>query len=398
MLKRDLYLQRIRPFYDSELIKVITGVRRCGKSVLLMQIQQELIELGIPQKRIVLLNFEDYRNRDLLEGEHLHQHIEQLFDSPGKRYILCDEIQNVKDFELVINSIRSTHDASIFLTGSNSRLLSGALASHLGGRTISLTMMPFTFQEFCTFKGVESGAQSLNEYKTWGGFPLVCSVETEEMKYAVLSNLYDSIVLKDIVLRNKITSAHMLERVLEYLIGSSSLTISGNTIAGSLKTANIPISAPTVYDYIKFCTEACILSKVERYDIRGKRALSFEEKIYVADLGFFQLKKNRVKEEFSLITETLIYNELIARGYRVYIGKTQKGEIDFIAQNQKEKCYIQVAYRLDSQQTIDREYGAFDSIHDHYPKYVISADEWTMGVQNGIVHIPLLKFLTTALH
>jgi predicted AAA+ superfamily ATPase len=258
-------------------------------------------------------------------------------------------------------------------------------------------MMPFTFQEFCEFKGIGHDSQSLREYVTWGGFPLVCSADTDDMRYAVLSNLYDSIVLKDIILRNKVSSPHLLENVLEYLIGSSSLTVSGNSIAYSLKKANLPISAPTVYEFIKFCTDACILSKVERYDIRGKKALSFEEKIYVADLGFFQLKKNRVKDEFSLVAETIVYNELIARGYQVYIGKTQKGEIDFIAQKQRKTCYVQVAYRLDSQNTIDREFGAYDSIKDHYPKYVISFDDVSLGDQNGIVHIPLHTFLTHAL-
>ena len=393
-VQRELYLARIRPFYDSELIKVITGVRRCGKSILLKQIRQELLDTGIELERITYLNFEDYELRALKNPDTFHAHMVGLLKPGMKHYLLCDEIQNVKDFELVVNSLRSTSDVSIFLTGSNARLLSGELATHLGGRTISLKMMSFSFSEFCTFSELPPDKSSLNEYMKWGGFPLVCSAGTEEMKYAVLSNLYDSIVLKDIIMQSKVSSAHVLEKVVEYLLSTSSSTISGSSIVKALKADNVKVSEPTVYDYIRYCEDACIISKVERFDIRGKKILSFEQKVYAADLGLFQLKKNRVKGEYGALMETLVFNELVGRGYQVYIGKTQNGEIDFIAMKEGKKVYIQVAYVLDSAKTIDREFGAFREIEDNYPKYVITYDDWRHSEVYGIIHLPLLTFLT----
>ena len=392
-VQRELYLRRIRPFYDSELIKVITGVRRCGKSILIKQIRQELLDTGIEPERITYLNFEDYTLRSLKESDTFHAHMVDLLNPKIKHYLLCDEIQNVKDFELVVNSLRSTFDVSIFLTGSNARLLSGDLATHLGGRTISLKMMSFSFSEFCTFTELPPEKSSLNEYMKWGGFPLVCSAGTEEMKYAVLSNLYDSIVLKDIIMQSKVSSPHVLAKVVEYLLSTSSSTVSGSSIAKALNADNVKVSEPTVYDYIRYCEDACIISKVERFDIRGKKILSFAQKAYAADLGLFQLKKNRVKGEYGALIETLVHNELVGRGYQVFIGKTQNGEVDFIAQKEGKKFYLQVAYVLESSKTIDREFGAFKDIEDNYPKYVISYDDLKHSGVDGIIHLPLLTFL-----
>lgn len=393
-VQRELYLARIRPFYDSALIKVITGVRRCGKSILLKQIRQELLDSEIEYERITYLNFEDYELRALKKPDTFHAHMVSLLKPGMKHYILCDEIQNVKDFELVINSLRSTSDVSIFLTGSNARLLSGELATHLGGRTISLKMMSFSFSEFCTFSELPPDKSSLIGYMKWGGFPLVSSAGTREMKYAVLSDLYDSIVLKDIIMQSKVSSAHVLAKVVGYLISTSSSTVSGSSIVKALKADNVKVSEPTVYDYIRYCEDACIISEVERFDVRGKKILSFEQEVHAADLGLFQLEKNRVKGEYGALMETLVFNELVGRGYQVYIGKTQKGEIDFIAMKEGKKVYIQVAYMLDSPKTIGREFGAFKDVEDNYPKYVISYDDWRYSEEDGIDHLPLLTFLT----
>jgi len=222
---------------------------------------------------------------------------------------------------------------------------------------------------------------------------LVCSAGTEEMKYAVLSNLYDSIVLKDIIMQSKVSSPHVLAKVVEYLLSTSSSTVSGSSIAKALNADNVKVSEPTVYDYIRYCEDACIISKVERFDIRGKKILSFAQKAYAADLGLFQLKKNRVKGEYGALIETLVHNELVGRGYQVFIGKTQNGEVDFIAQKEGKKFYLQVAYVLESSKTIDREFGAFKDIEDNYPKYVISYDDLKHSGVDGIIHLPLLTFL-----
>lgn len=393
MLKRELYLKKIRPYYDSELIKVIMGVRRCGKSVLLSQIRKELEFKGIDPEHIISINFEDYKYRELKTPEAFYEYIENLLHDTDRYYLFFDEIQNVRDFELVINSFRATHDVSIFLTGSNSGLLSGELATHLGGRTVSFRMMPFSFQEFYEFKGGGDKKELLAEYIRYGGFPIVCQAETVDMKNEILSNLYDSIVLRDIISRNKIGSVHAMEKLLEYLTANSSLTLSGSSLAKALSDENLKVTQPTIYDYIGYIIESCLMDKVERYDVRGKKILAFEAKAYICDLGFFQLKKNRVKDEYGLIVETLVYNELVSRGYKVYIGKTYKGEVDFIAQKNEKKLYLQAAYQLSDENVIKREFGAYEAIHDNYPKYVISYDDWRMRDIDGIIHIPLVDFL-----
>ena len=394
MVIRELYLNRIRPFYNSELVKVITGIRRCGKSTILRQIIAEIKQQGITEEHIIYINFEDFKYHKLTEAEPFYEYIEKKIADTEKYYLFFDEIQNVNEFELVINSFRATHNVSIFITGSNSKLLSGELATHLSGRTVSFKILPFNFKEFCEYKAAESQDEEnlFYEYITYGGLPLVCAAQDEETKNVILNNIYDAVVLKDIVMRNKISSPAALEKILDYVIGNSSLTISGNAIANTLTAAGQKVSAPVVYDYLKYIVDACVCNKVSRYDIRGKKMLAFEEKYYVCDLGFLHLKKNRVKDEYNYIMETICYNELVARGYKVYVGKTWKGEIDFIAERDGKLIYIQVAYLLSDDKTIEREFGAYEKIADNYPKYVLSMDKHTIS-QDGIVHYNLLDFL-----
>lgn len=396
MVIRELYLERIRPFYDSEMVKVITGIRRCGKSTIMRQIVDELLEREITKSHIIYINFEDYKFRKISTADALYEYVEEQIQDEEKYYLFIDEIQNVDEFELVINSFRATHNISIFITGSNSKLLSGELATHLSGRTLSFRVMPFCFKEYYLYhkkNGTEKTKEELlDEYMTWGGFPLVCKEEDATSKEVVLSNIFDSVVLKDIVMRNKVASPIAMERILEYVVANSSTTISGTGIANKLSEEIQKVTAPTVYDYLRYFTEACICDKVSRYDIRGKRVLSYEEKTYVCDLGFFHIKKNRVKDEYNYIVETICYNELIARGYQVYIGKTYKGEVDFIATKGEEKIYIQAAYLLSDEKVIEREFGAYDGIEDNYPKYVISMDRVPMS-RNGVIHMRLVDFL-----
>lgn len=396
MVKRELYLERIRPFYDSEMIKVITGIRRCGKSTLMQQIIDELKQQGIADNHIIYINFENYKYKKISHPDALYDYVENTIKDTTKYYLFIDEIQNVPEFELVVNSFRTTHNISIFITGSNSKLLSGELATHLSGRTLSFRIMPFSFKEYvthCEETGIiKPPEQLLDTYMLWGGFPLVCKETEESSREIILSNIYDSVVLKDVIMKNKIASVTALEKVLEYVIANSSLTISGNTITTALKADDMSVSVPTVYDYLKYIFDACICDKVSRYDIRGKKVLSFEEKAYVCDLGFFHLKKNRVKEEYSHIVETICYNELIARGYQVYVGKTYKGEVDFIAQKGNEKFYLQAAYLLNTEDTVEREFGAYRAIEDNYPKYVISLDRIPLS-RDGIIHMNLCEWL-----
>ena len=394
MVIRELYLKRIRPFYESELIKVITGIRRCGKSTIMRQIIDELLVHRVDVEQIIYINFEDYKHRALINPDNFYNYIEERIREGGKYYLFFDEIQNVQDFEVVVNSFRATHNVSIFITGSNSKLLSGELATHLSGRTVSFRVMPFNFQEFCEYQEQEDLDYEalLDEYMTYGGLPLVCEAKTEETKDVVLNNIYDAVVLKDIVMRNKVASPTVLEKVMDYVVANSSLTVSGNVIAGELSKLGQRLSAPIVYDYLKYIVDACVCDKVQRYDIRGKKILSYEEKYYVCDLGFLHLKKNRIKDEYNYIIETLCYNELIARGYKVYVGKTFKSEVDFIAERNGKRVYIQAAYLLADEKIVEREFGAYAKIDDHFPKYVITMDKRTIS-RDGIVHYNLLDFL-----
>ncbi len=394
MVIRTQYLERLRPFYESELVKVITGIRRCGKSTILRQIISEIQQRNIDEDHIIYINFEDYKYHKYTDADAFYEYVEGKILDEKKYYLFFDEIQNVTKFELVVNSFRATHNTSIFITGSNSKLLSGELATHLSGRTVSLRVLPFNFEEFCQYKARENPNYDvlLSEYMTYGGLPLVCEAEGKETKEVVLSNIYDAVVLKDIVMRNKVASPLVLEKILNYLVGNSSLTVSGNSIANTLSSNGHKVSAPVVYEYLRCIVEACVCDKVSRYDIRGKKALAFEEKYYVADLGFLHLKKNRLKDEHNYIVETICYNELIARGYKVYIGKTWKGEIDFIAELNGKIVYIQATYLLSDEKTIEREFGAYAGVADNYPKYVISLDKHTIS-RNGIIHYNLIDFL-----
>lgn len=396
MIIRSLFLKRIQPFYHSEMVKVLTGIRRCGKSTILRQIIDEIEEEGVSEERIIYINFEDYQYRKINNADMLYDYINNRIKTENKYYLFIDEIQNVNNFELVINSFRASHDISIFITGSNSKLLSGELATHLSGRTISFRIMPFNFFEYCELMKVKGFDKDkdvlLEEYMTWGGFPLICNEEDETSKEIILSNIYDSVVLKDIIMRNKIVHPNALERVLEYVIANSSTSVSGNVIAAEMSKTQYKISAPTVYDYIRFITDACISDKVARYDIRGKKVLTKEEKMYVCDLGLFRLSKNRIKDDYHYIIETLVYNELISRGYKVYIGKTYKSEVDFIAEKGNERFYVQVAYLLSDEKVVEREFGAYDSINDNFPKYVISMDKHTLN-RDGIIHVNLIEWL-----
>ena len=236
MVIRELYLNRIRPFYESEMIKVITGIRRCGKSTIMRQIIDELLIRRIDVEQIIYINFEDYKYRALTNSDNFYAYIEERIKGGKKFYLFFDEIQNVQDFEVVLNSFRATHNVSIFITGSNSKLLSGELATHLSGRTISFRVMPFNFKEFCEYQkqSVLDYDALLDEYMTFGGLPLVCEAKTEETKDVVLNNIYDAVVLKDIVMRNKVASPVVLEKVMDYVVANSSLTVSGNAIAGEL--------------------------------------------------------------------------------------------------------------------------------------------------------------------
>lgn len=395
MIKRELYLNKIRPFIDSDLIKVIIGIRRCGKSVLMKQIISEIKEKHVDDAHIIYLNFEDLQFSFIENEMDLYRYIKDKIQDEGKYYLLFDEIQNVNNFEKAINSFRATLNCSIFLTGSNGKLLSGELATHLSGRYVSFRIMPFSFKEMCKVKDISKDRVSekdFMEYLNFGGMPQRFLMETESQVKIYLRDLYDSIVLRDIVLRSKVSDVDVLNRIVEYMVMNTSQTFSAKSISAYFESISRKVSMDTIYQYLEHITNSLIFNKVMRYDIRGKKILTRSDKFYLSDLGFAKINNTGFKTEIGALIENIVYNELINRGYEVYVGKTVKGEIDFIVMNDGEKSYYQALYLLADEKVVDREFGAYESVRDNFPKYVLSMDKLDFS-RDGIVHKNILDFL-----
>ena len=395
MIKRELYLNKIRPFIDSDLIKVIIGIRRCGKSVLMKQIISEIKEKHVDDAHIIYLNFEDLQFSFIENEMDLYRYIKDKIQDEGKYYLLFDEIQNVNNFEKAINSFRATLNCSVFLTGSNGKLLSGELATHLSGRYVSFRIMPFSFKEMCKVKDISKDRVSekdFMEYLNFGGMPQRFLMETESQVKIYLRDLYDSIVLRDIVLRSKVSDVDVLNRIVEYMVMNTSQTFSAKSISAYFESISRKVSMDTIYQYLEHITNSLIFNKVMRYDIRGKKILTRSDKFYLSDLGFAKINNTGFKTEIGALIENIVYNELINRGYEVYVGKTVKGEIDFIVMNDGEKSYYQVVYLLADEKVVDREFGAYESVRDNFPKYVLSMDKLDFS-RDGIVHKNILDFL-----
>lgn len=395
MIKRELYLNKIRPFIDSDLIKVIIGIRRCGKSVLMKQIISEIKEKHVDDAHIIYLNFEDLQFSFIENEMDLYRYIKDKIQDEGKYYLLFDEIQNVNNFEKAINSFRATLNCSIFLTVSNGKLLSGELATHLSGRYVSFRIMPFSFKEMCKVKDISKDRVSekdFMEYLNFGGMPQRFLMETESQVKIYLRDLYDSIVLRDIVLRSKVSDVDVLNRIVEYMVMNTSQTFSAKSISAYFESISRKVSMDTIYQYLEHITNSLIFNKVMRYDIRGKKILTRSDKFYLSDLGFAKINNTGFKTEIGALIENIVYNELINRGYEVYVGKTVKGEIDFIVMNDGEKSYYQALYLLADEKVVDREFGAYESVRDNFPKYVLSMDKLDFS-RDGIVHKNILDFL-----
>ena len=395
MIKRELYLNKIRPFIDSDLIKVIIGIRRCGKSVLMKQIISEIKEKHVDDAHIIYLNFEDLQFSFIENEMDLYRYIKDKIQDEGKYYLLFDEIQNVNNFEKAINSFRATLNCSVFLSGSNGKLLSGELATHLSGRYVSFRIMPFSFKEMCKVKDISKDRVSekdFMEYLNFGGMPQRFLMETESQVKIYLRDLYDSIVLRDIVLRSKVSDVDVLNRIVEYMVMNTSQTFSAKSISAYFEGISRKVSMDTIYQYLEHITNSLIFNKVMRYDIRGKKILTRSDKFYLSDLGFAKINNTGFKTEIGALIENIVYNELINRGYEVYVGKTVKGEIDFIVMNDGEKSYYQALYLLADEKVVDREFGAYESVRDNFPKYVLSMDKLDFS-RDGIVHKNILDFL-----
>lgn len=400
MTKRELYIEKIKPFIDKDIIKVLTGIRRSGKSVMLKLIMEELKQNKIDEKQFININFENLINRELTTADKLHEYIlKKASEIKKKCYIFLDEIQEVKDWEKCINSLRvnEEYDFDIYITGSNAKLLSGELSTYLAGRYIEFVIYPFSFKEFLeTLKSIQqdvSTREAFQKYVKFGGMPFLYNLAfEEEASLQYLKDIYSSIILKDITQRNKIRDTDLLERVISYLIINVGNNFSATSISKFFKSENRKVSVETILNYIKAAEESFLIYKVSRDDLIGKKVLNVNEKYYIADHGMREAILGSNQRDINQIFENIIYLELLRKGYNVRVGKVDNLEVDFVCTKGNEKIYVQVAYLLASPETIEREFTSLEKIDDNYPKYVISMDEFDMS-RNGIIHINIIDFL-----
>ncbi|GHT81717.1 ATPase [Actinomycetota bacterium] len=387
-IKREQYLKSIRGFNDNtELIKIISGVRRSGKSVFMSQIIDELIEKGVCKSNIIRYDFEKYKYIDLLDPKKLHQAIVNQVSGEGIFYIFFDEIQMVDDFENVINSLRNSYNVSIFITGSNSKMLASELSTVLSGRYVKFEIQPLSFGEACKLMEIKKADRDefLLEYLEWGGMPGRFVFSDENERYNYLNDVFDSIVERDVIERSGIKEIDLFRRVFQYLVENNSQLFSANSVYNSIVSSGRKVSKTTIYAYLEAITAALLMKRVGRYDITGKAMLATIDKYYSVDLGISQIKVSNSTLNRGAQLENLVYNELIRRGYEVNVGYLSSGEIDFVATKRKTVEYYQVAYILTDEKTVEREFGAFKKIADNFPKYVLSMDKIDFS-QNGIVH------------
>ena len=399
MIIRDNYLSKIRPFYDVDLIKVITGIRRSGKSVILTQIIDEIKENGIDDKYIIYINFESKEYSFIKNDDDLYKYIKEKMTNNKKYYLFFDEIQNVEKWELAINSFKADYKekVSMFITGSNSDLLSSELATHIAGRYVSFKILPFSFKEVCILKECEKKnkyelEEVFGDYMRWGGMPQRFIFNSEEQIRTYLTDVYNSIVAKDIIERFKIKDIDLFNRVLEYILSTPSQIFSADNLAKYFESENRGVTKNTIYNYLEYMNKALLINKVDRYDVRGKRILNGKYKYYLTDLGLGRIMSVSKKEQVGAYIENIVYNELISRGYDVKIGALNNGEVDFIALKDGKKEYYQTCYMLSDDSIIDREFNVFNNIKDNYPKYVISMDKVDQS-RNGIIHKNVIEWL-----
>lgn len=396
MVLRKSYLDKIVPFIDQDLVKVLVGIRRCGKTVLLGQIKDILLQRGVPSKNIIEANFESLRFGSVRTAEALYQFVtEKAAACTGKLYILLDEIQEVDRWQIAINSLRVDFDCDIYLTGSNSKLLAGELATYLSGRYIQIQVFPFTLAEAkaqCQENGTYTTDEKLfADYLRYGGFPQRFCLPDDHSITTYLDDLYEAIVVRDVMLRHSIREQTALRNILAFLLDNVGNPFSARNISGRMVSEGIKTTTATVLNYVDYFKEAFILLNASRYDIKGKALLSRTEKYYAVDLGLRNVVKKSEKIDSNKLYENIVYLEMRSRGYEIQVGKLDDTEIDFICYRGDEKLYLQVAYLITPADEA-REFGNLEKLHDNYPKYVISGDLVDLS-RNGILHRNIIDFL-----
>ena len=401
MIYRPLYMDRIMPYVDTPFVKILTGVRRCGKSTILKMIMERLkTERNIPAERIISCRYDSMEYEDMT-AKQMYAQLKGQLSPDGKTYLFLDEIQEIRGWEKVINSLASDFDVDIYVTGSNSRMMSSEISTYLTGRYVSFRIFTLSFDEYLMFRNkfttVKEPKTELVNYVRLGGFPATHLQElSRDEIYTIVRDIYNSTIFSDIVKRNKIRKIDQLERVVKYTFGNVGNTFSAKSIADYLKSEHRSIDNETVYSYLEKLEKAYLLHRCSRYDLHGKEILKTQEKFYLADtaLRYSVLGYNADSVASSL--ENIVYLELCRRGYTVNVGKTSDGEIDFVAVRQNDKIYVQVTQEIRSEKTEKREYNRLLEIHDNYPKYVLTTDEFAGGNYEGIKTLHIADFLLSS--
>lgn len=396
MIRREFYLEQINDVMDSDFVKVFIGIRRCGKTELMLSTIDELKQKGIKDENIIYISLEDRKYYDIYDYKQLDEIIYSLAEnSTEKIYIFIDEIQQVDKWEKSINGYRKSLNCDIYITGSNSKLLSTELSTYLAGRYIEIKVYPFSYTEVIQFKLLEgltiNEKEIFNEYVTYGGMPGLLTVN-EKMKTNALRDIYNSIIVDDILTRHRIEKVGLFKRFIRYLMNSTSQTFSKKSIQNYLKNENIKMNPETINNYTDYLQEALFIARLRRKDLVGKKEMKTQEKYYLTDHGFHQALIDDNSKWIPRILENIVYMELLRRGYDVRVGKVYDREVDFEYKKDNQKRYMQVTYMLSTDETIEREFTPLEMIRDNYPKYVLSLDEFDMS-RNGIIHMNIIDFL-----
>lgn len=394
MILRPDYIEAVKPFMDAPLVKILTGVRRCGKSTIFEMIRQELLERGIPEDHIIMKKYTEMDIPDTITAKQMYDELVSRVEDDKRYYFLLDEIQEIKGWEKAVNSLLEGMNADIYVTGSNSKLMSSEISTYLTGRYISIPVFTLSFREYLEFKkeSTQSYDKLLEEYIKFGGFPIIALGEYEQQSaYQIVDGIYHTVVSRDIVKRHRINKQDLFDRVVKYVIENMGKTFSANSISNFLKSENRKVSIESIYNYLRWLEQAFIIFPCERYDMQGKSVLKTQEKYYLADVSFRYALFGYNRKMLDGVMENIVYLELRRRGYDVYVGKNNTKEIDFIAIHKDEKIYVQVCVQIS--ENSNREVGNLMEIRDHYPKYVVTLNEMDVGIENGIRIVHLRDFL-----
>ena len=401
MIDRPLYVDKIMAYVDTPFVKILTGVRRCGKSTILKMIMERLkTERNIPEDRIISCRFDSMEYEDMT-AKQIYTLLKEKLSPAGKTYLFLDEVQEIKGWEKIVNSLASDFDVDLYITGSNSRMMSSEIATYLTGRYISFRIFTLSFGEYLMFKSkfanVGEPKTELANYVRLGGFPAThLQAYSQDEIYTIVRDIYNSTIFSDIVKRNQVRKIDQLERVVKYTFSNVGNTFSAKSIADYLKSERRSLDNETVYSYLDKLEKAYLLHRCSRYDLQGKEILKTQEKFYLADVALRYSVLGYNADSVASSLENIVYLELCRRGYTVYVGKTSDGEIDFVAIRQNEKIYVQVTQEINSEKTEKREYNRLLEIPDNYPKFVLTTDEFAGGNYEGIKTMHIADFLLSA--